>query len=119
MSKNINLEYCSKKELETRIKKQIGFLRSKKFIGNIYIKLDNKMEQEPTIHFCTFNDDCPLFGILEIDWHSNSYTIINQVDDDNPHYDELDGFVDDLYEFICGYYYRQVDDDIEDDSNEV
>lgn len=115
----LNLEYCTKKQLKSKIKQQIGFLRSKKFIGNIYIKLDNKMEKEPTIHFCTFNDDCPLFGVLEIDWHSNSVFVINYVDDDNIYSCELDEFVDDLYEFICDYYYRQIDDDIECDSKEL
>ncbi len=117
MIKNINLDYCSKEELRNRIKQQIGFLRSKKFIGNIWIKLDNKYENEPTIHFCTFNDDCPIFGVIEIDWRCNTYLVTNQVDDDNPHYCELDEFVDDLYTFICEYYYRQVEDDIKCNNN--
>ena len=104
--KDFSLDNCTKEQLTNKINRYIGFMYSKRFLGNVYITLDDKFTENPTIHFQKNNDAGSNFGILEICGYSKVTRVINNVWEEYCPgiYDTLEGFIDDLYDYIQRYY---------------
>lgn len=99
MNCDLNLNTCTKEDLKKKIEYIID-----KCCGITLIALENNYEKNPVMYFPEEPNEA-IVGRIESDC-LGGYRIINEIYSDECYYDDLESFVDELYDFIEENYQR-------------
>ncbi len=101
MNCDLNLETCTKEDL----KKKIEYIINKCY-GITLIALESNYEKNPVMYFPD-EPNGAIIGRIDSDC-LGGYKILNEVYADEHYYDDLENFVDELYDYIVEYYQRYI-----------